>query len=86
MVVGHGKQDTYDRIEEAKRKYFRSEKGKAAFRRYYDSEKGQMRRRRLKMLDLLAKECSTFLQDNPDKTVEDFLNQIQGGNNVRKIL
>lgn len=70
-------EDAYAKIEEAQRKYFSSPKGKKVKRRYFQSEKGKEAQHnyyeRKTARNRFTEECVTFLQDNPGKTVEDFL-------------
>ncbi len=60
-----------DPTERAKRKYFASEKGKEALRRaqakYYHDKK--------KPVNRLIRAFVEWSEANPDKTVEDFLNE-----------
>jgi hypothetical protein len=82
------KKDAADRIEEAQRRYFKSEKGRASQRRYIKSEKGKKTLskvqkdyyQRKKEKEAFAEACIQYLQDNPDKTVHDFLKEYQNGN------
>lgn len=59
--------------KEAQTRYLQSEKGKAALLRYYLSEKGTETRKRRTELQNLLNQCNKFLEENPDKTIEDFL-------------
>ena len=66
--------DAADKIDEAAKRYFQSEKGKAALKRtqgkYYHEKK--------KPENKLAKAYKVWTQDNPGRTVEDFLNGLNG--------
>lgn len=62
---------------EAKMRYLESEKGKAALLRYYLSEKGHKTRGLQIQLKKLLAQCGKFLEENPDKTPEDFLIQLE---------
>jgi len=78
-----------NKLDDAQRKYFSSEKGKDALRRYFGSEQGKQALRRAqatyyrkqKALLEFAKQCEEWLEQNPGKTVEDFLEGIQNEQN-----
>ena len=59
----------------AKNRYFQSERGQAALLRYYLSEKAESTRQKRQALIKLFRQADNWLKDNPDKTIEDFLNQ-----------
>lgn len=62
--------------KEARTRYLKSEKGKAALLKYYLSEKGLETRERQAELRKLLTQCEKYLSENPDKTIEDFLTQL----------
>ena len=71
--------DPADKIDEAQRRYMRTPKGKAALKKtqakyYHGKAKPQLK---------LTAACSEYLQDNPDKTVEDFLKEFQSADSGR---
>ncbi len=80
--------DAADRIEEAQRRYFKSDKGKAAQKRYAQSKQGKKTLskvqkdyyERKKEKEAVAKACKEYLLENPGKTVEDFLQEYKSGN------
>ncbi len=57
----------------SQRIYLNSEKGLAAQLRYRLSEKGMSTTQKRQQLAKLADQAITFLEENPDKTVEDYL-------------
>jgi len=65
------------RGKEAIRRYHNSEKGKAALARtqqkYYHKRKTELQ---------VAEACTRYLQQNPGKTVEDFLKEMQNGQDI----
>ena len=74
-----------DPLEKAKKKYIGSKKGRAALKRYFDSDKGKKAlkkarsrhyEQKVKPEAKLAEACTTFLKNNPSKTVEDFLKEV----------
>jgi len=76
-----------DKGKEALRRYLDSDQGKEAQQKYLNSEKGKDALKRaqakyyytkIKPRNELAKVCSNWLQEHPNKTVEDFLNERQG--------
>lgn len=77
-----------DAGEAAKKRYFDSEKGKAALKRYAESEGGREALRKAafkyyhdkkKPERELVQLCVAFLEKNPDKTIEDFIGEVSGG-------
>jgi len=72
------KYDSSPKGKGARERYLRSEKGQMALLRYYLSDKGVETRQRTKELNQLLSQCKTFLEDNPTKTVGDFLQTLQG--------
>lgn len=88
-----------DTTDKAKKKYFKSKKGKEALKkyresgkgkeaqeryqnselgmqarlRYYYSEKGTKVRRSQQEMQKLLRRYASYLEDNPGKTIEDFL-------------
>ena len=76
---GKGAQKRYSlspKGKDAKTKYLESELGKAALLRYYLSEKGIKTRDSQSQLRKLLIQYSSYLEENPDKTIEDFLTQL----------
>jgi len=65
---------------EATTRYLNSEKGRMALLRYYLSEKGKTTRQHQNNLRKLLNQCDTFLRENPDKTILDFLHGLKLGN------
>ena len=61
---------------EATTRYLNSEKGRMALLRYYLSEKGKMARQRQNNLRKLLTQCDSFLKENPDRTITDFLSTL----------
>lgn len=77
--AGKATQERYQKSQkgkDAKRRYFQTEKGKMAVLKYYLSEKGKSRRRAKGRVNSLLSACNKFLEENPTKTVEDFLAQL----------
>ena len=70
--------DAADKIDAAAKRYFQSEKGKAALKRtqgkYYQEKKKPERE--------LAKTYGQWLKTHPDKSVEDFLKETTDGRAV----
>ena len=58
---------------EAQSAYLKSEKGFAAQLRYRLSQKGIQTYQKRQQLQKLADQAITYLSENPDKTIEDFL-------------
>jgi len=76
---GKATQKKYQQSEkgkEARRRYLQSEKGKLATLRYYLSRKGKTARQDKAQLHNILSQCSQFLKDNPNKSVQDFLIQV----------
>jgi len=73
----HFDPDWEDPLDKAKKRYFDSEKGKAALKRYFQSDKGKAAFKRQYQKQKLARLCKEWLEQNPGKTVEDFLREIQ---------
>lgn len=72
--------DDLDPQDEAKRRYFKTEKGKAAMRRYIQSDKGKATsqryyQKRVKTERSLAETVITWLATHPGQTVQDFLEE-----------
>lgn len=57
----------------AREKYLDSEKGKMAQLRYYLSDRGKTTRQRRNELQKLMRQCANYIEENPGKTVDDFL-------------
>ena len=68
---------------EATTRYLNSEKGRMALLRYYLSEKGKMARQRQNNLRKLLTQCDSFLKENPDRTITDFLSTLGDKNQKR---
>ena len=65
-----------DQGKEARQRYLKSEKGQMALLRYYLSEKGVATRQRHNELTKLFTCLSSYLEENPNKTAEDFLSSL----------
>lgn len=72
--------DWINSLDEAKRRYLKSEKGKDALRRYFQSDKGKAAFRKYyqkkKSVTELVKACTEWLAENPEGTVEEFLTRV----------
>ena len=73
-----------DESKEARRRYSHSEAGKAAQLRYRLSEKGKETYKRGRATVRALRECQKWLEENPGKTPQDFLAQIQPPTKPRK--
>jgi hypothetical protein len=62
--------------KEARKRYLNSEKGREALLRYYNSEKAKTARERRQALLKLFRRADKYLKENPGKTIEDFLKEI----------
>jgi DNA-binding PadR family transcriptional regulator len=62
-----------DTVDRAKAKYFATEKGRKALKRARD----KYYRTKIKPKNILISTCIEWLDQNPGKTVEDFLNERQ---------
>lgn len=67
--------------KDAQQRYLQSERGQAALLRYYLSEKAQTQRQQRAALLKLFRRLDKILGLNPDKSIEDALNEIGGGPN-----
>jgi len=75
---GREAQNRYFQTEagkEARERYLNSEKGQQALLRYYLSEKAETTRQKRQALIKLFRRLDKYLRENPDKTIEDYLNQ-----------
>jgi len=73
---GKAARDRWNKSEkgkESREKYLESEKGQEALLRYYLSEKAETNREKRNSLQKLFRKLSTWLDKNPGKTLEDFL-------------
>lgn len=70
--------DQSNQGKDARKRYLESEKGKAALLRYYLSEKAQNQREQRKALMKLFRKLDTFLQENPDKSMDEFFEFLGG--------
>jgi len=59
------------------RRYDQSPKGKLAKRKYYYGPKGQAAHKRHKVKVTKFKSLKKWLEDNPGKTIQDFLKEVQ---------
>lgn len=60
-----------DPTDKAKQKYFSTEKGRGALKK----AQAKYYRRKTKPKNEVAKACAEWLEQNPDKTVEDYINE-----------
>jgi len=70
--------DLSDKGREARGRYLESEKGQAALLRYYLSEKGATTRQHHNEMTKLFIQLNKYLEENPNKTIEDFLSSLKG--------
>lgn len=59
------------------KRFFHSEKGKATQLKYRSSPKGVVGKDKRDSVCKLTQACADYLEQNPDKTVQDFLNETQ---------
>lgn len=79
---GKAAKNRYDQSEggkAARKRYLESEKGKEALLRYYLSEKAVTQRQQNSALLKLFRRLDKYLQRNPNKTIEDYFNSLNGG-------
>ena len=77
---GKAKQEEWRNTEEGKKRirdYDRSPKGKLAKRKYYYGPKGQEAHKRHKVKINRFKNLKKWLENNPGKTIQDFIKETQ---------